>query len=132
MDVPSLQWRSSYESGHAAIDGQHRHLFALGRKLVDEVAANRPVGALVEVLSRNLVAHFEAEERLLAEAGFPGTVEHAREHARIVRDVRQLGARMAENPTLSSDAVEKLVFGVIAAHVLGSDPMFFHYLRARA
>ncbi|MES9960289.1 MAG: hemerythrin domain-containing protein [Sedimenticola sp.] len=57
----------------------------------------------IELFDRLLVhtqAHFEAENQLMHESGFPAIGEHKAEHERILGDMHRMGARVSLGNTL--------------------------------
>jgi hemerythrin len=78
-----LTWTPAYEIGVPEIDAQHRTLFERAGMLAAAVQAGEPYDRLEDLftyLARYAVEHFEAEERLMREVGYPGLAEHASQH----------------------------------------------------
>jgi hemerythrin len=88
----ATEWDPTLEIGHAEIDGQHREIFRRHEALVSAMASDgvADLGALFEFLGRYAVAHFAAEERVMAETRYPGANVHAAAHARFVREYAEL------------------------------------------
>jgi hemerythrin-like metal-binding protein len=90
-----------HELGVPEIDGQHRDIIATALDLVAalSISGEASVAPTLEVLSRYVLVHFEAEERWMRRAGYPRYGEHVARHdqlvARVVamtRDHAQAGA----------------------------------------
>lgn len=78
-------WCDEYANGIADIDRDHRNLLARANALVEKLLAQgtADAGADIAGLGEALDTHFEAEENLMNDAGFPARVEHSREHRRM-------------------------------------------------
>ena len=88
-------WDGRYETGHLAIDTQHRHLFSLVNDLHEALMAGRgkqAMGDTLRALASYTAEHFRCEEALMLQMEFPGTSDHQRKHAQLVSQVRQLMA----------------------------------------
>lgn len=73
---------------HSAIDDQHKSIFDLGIKVVENWRAGGSIDMLrpaVEELSNLMHSHFSFEERVLDEIGYDDLKNHAAEH-RTMRD----------------------------------------------
>src|SRR5512136_2487135 len=88
-----VSWDRSLETGDPEIDAQHRELFHRIDKLLAATADRRArseVGRLLTFLGDYVVSHFEAEERLMADSGYPEAAPHRDEHRRFVADYARL------------------------------------------
>jgi len=90
--MSAIAWSGRYSVGVAAIDDQHRQLFEIMNKLDEAIEKNRGERVLTQVL-REMVGytqeHFAFEEKLLAEAGFPGLEAHQARHRRLIQEVER-------------------------------------------
>jgi hemerythrin len=97
-----ISWDRSLETGEPEIDDQHRELFHRIDQLMaatQDRRARTEVGRLLTFLGDYVVGHFDAEERIMAEAGYPELPAHRDEHrhfvdeyARLFQDYRAEGA----------------------------------------
>jgi hemerythrin-like metal-binding protein len=98
-----IQWNESLQTGHAAIDADHRRLFGLLQKLGDSLQAPADTGALSELLltfHRHVRAHFEREETHMLEHGCPAYARNQSEHRRFAALLDDWATRCAqEGPT---------------------------------
>lgn len=124
-----LVWHEVYESGHAAIDADHRELFERANILMDiwlsglheQADILQACGRLME----HIVAHFHAEEAVLAQVGFCGLEAHQHAHEGLLRRAEQLHREVANGSCSLGAMLEFLVGDVIARHVFGPDREFF-------
>jgi hemerythrin len=89
---------SELTSGYEEIDGQHRALLQRVEVVVaaaqsDDLARTR--GALT-ALGDYLLSHFQAEESLMEESGYPERARHKTAHDLFMQDFAQLGKELGE------------------------------------
>jgi hemerythrin len=79
----SLEWTPALSVGVAEVDLQHQELFRRAERLIAALRAGDrgEVEPVLAFLEGYVVFHFEAEERLMRERGYPGLLEHAAAHA---------------------------------------------------
>jgi hemerythrin len=89
-------------TGHELIDEQHRELFQRISSILTashERRGREAVGGLLEYLGEYVVEHFEAEERVMNQADYPGREAHRAEHQLFLRDFVALRQEfLAEGP----------------------------------
>lgn len=76
-------WDPSLETGDAAIDDDHRHIYALANQFVDALRHDRGVEVLnqtLDALKSHAESHFRREEQEMTELRFPETELHLRHH----------------------------------------------------
>ena len=120
-------WDESYSVGHAELDAQHRRIFEVANSLpetLDEAARRRTVAMLYLHAHR----HFEAEERVMREAGFPGLEEHCRLHQEMIAQLDQVNSQTLVTDD-SAVRVKQIVYNWLTAHVLTADMAYARFLR---
>ena len=130
-----LTWHPSYECGHALIDKQHKALFRDANNLLDAMLCEQPAGRvteLIDALINDVVQHFQDEEIVYVEAGYPGAVEHTEIHRSLVEQAAQLANRFHGGNQVLGELFEFLAHDLIARHMLGEDREFFVYMSRRA
>lgn len=89
------------------------------------------MGGLFDFLREYAVHHFAAEERVMAEARYPGVNVHASAHARFVRELEEL--RVMYEATGASIAVavkaHTWIDDWLRAHIMGVDQGLATFLR---
>ena len=93
-----LDWKETYALGHREIDAQHKELFDL---ISQAEAAQTPdqLKPVLMLLYKHTREHFELEEGLMRQTGFPGLTAHAGYH----------NALLARLNTISKDVGKGLV-----------------------
>jgi len=91
-----LTWNSKYSVGVKTLDSQHTVLFGLLNDL-HEAMMKGQAQSLTGPLLRKLVdythTHFATEEKMLAEARYPGLADHKIKHRELIQKVEGYSAR---------------------------------------
>ena len=87
-------WSATLETGHPALDEQHRGLFHLHGEAVDRARGveGRPARTVLAELIDRTREHFAFEEGLMAEAGYPQREPHGKAHREFLVDLVALVA----------------------------------------
>jgi diguanylate cyclase (GGDEF)-like protein/hemerythrin-like metal-binding protein len=126
-----LVWSPAYASGHPVIDGQHQGLFRRANDLFDAVLYARPADeadAALDALVRDLVTHFQDEERIILQVGYPDTARHARVHAILLARTDERIQAFRGHRSGIGDLIGFLAHDVVLHHLLAEDRRFFPYL----
>ncbi|HEY7746514.1 MAG TPA: hemerythrin family protein [Desulfuromonadales bacterium] len=132
----SLRWTESLAVGHPSIDDQHRELIDRFRDLLLACKAGKgkeKVAELFGFLDAYVTSHFSAEEKLMAEQGYPGLLEHKSQHAWLAAKLAELkGTLLADGPTfhLVVEANQTLLNWIVE-HIRSTDVRFGKYLQGR-
>jgi hemerythrin len=78
--------------GYQPIDHDHQEFVSLLDKL--DSASNADFPALFQALYRHTEQHFEMENRLMQQTGFPAEGEHGGEHRRVLGEFKQFQTRV--------------------------------------
>ena len=135
----SIEWTPGCRIGHKAIDRQHRGLFSKVNRFVAAMRRAK-TGAeareLCAFLRRYVKEHFETEERVMREAGYPLRATHQQQHERFTRDFetldRELRERLPERRVFLLFRIQLLVVDWIVHHTMKVDRHFGRYLAGRA
>ncbi|CAA7618018.1 Diguanylate cyclase with hemerythrin-like metal-binding domain-containing protein [Candidatus Terasakiella magnetica] len=128
-----LVWRSTYESGHASLDTQHRNLFEHANNLLTAVIGERPtdeVAPQIEALVADLLDHFRDEEAVLRSIGYSGADEHAQTHQGLIGRAGELVENFTSGELALGDLFNFLAYDVVAKHMLSEDRKFFGQIQA--
>ncbi len=89
-------WRNEYLVGVPAVDAQHRRLFDLAEQLFEAMRTGQGkevTGRALQQLISYTASHFSAEERLMAQHGYPHLKEHRALHEALTREVLEFQKR---------------------------------------
>ena len=83
--------------GYAPVDEDHAVFVALLQQMGD--ADNVAFATLFPRLMAHTEQHFERENALMAQSGFPALAEHRGEHARVLGELHHFGRRVEKGLT---------------------------------
>jgi hemerythrin len=95
MSSPKIVWTDSLSVGAPLLDRHHQELARLINELADHLSAPADSKELLNILTAlDYYAgyHFEHEERVMAEHGFPGLEAHRNQHRRfsaVIAEIRR-------------------------------------------
>lgn len=129
-------WNPLMEIGIAEVDDEHRELVRqineLGQAMRRGEGRDR-IGELLGFLRRYAEQHFAREEKLMAEAGFPGFGEHRGRHEQFRRDLKAHEDAFVAAADERAVALELhgWVMKWLSTHTLYEDDTFARFLRER-
>jgi hemerythrin len=132
---PPLRWTPALAVGDPDLDDQHRELFRRGARLIEALRGGDrgEVVPTLAYLEAYVVHHFEGEERLMREVGYPGLAAHAAAH-RAFRDefAAMVGGLESGGPTvLLALTVHNWLAAWLREHLEGVDLELARFLVAR-
>jgi hemerythrin len=103
----AFEWTPDLSVGVDEIDKQHKELFKRINGLIvasSEGKGKQEIGSVVKFLESYVVFHFSAEEKYMAQQGYPGLAAHKQIHVRFLKDFSALKeefqAKGASTPVL--------------------------------
>ena len=130
-DLVRLVWREAVQSGHPAIDTQHRKLFDRANTLLSTLLEGRPKPECtqrIHELLEEIMNHFRDEEDILREARYPGVVAHTRCHTELLAKAVGLAGQFERDQLQLGELFIYLAHEVVAQHMFQEDRAFFPYL----
>jgi hemerythrin len=127
-------WDAKYTLNIAEIDRQHQKLFGLFNELYEAMQQGRGNDVIGEVLASVLLYtgyHFEYEEKLFRECGYPEEAAHRAEHAKLAEQARTLVQKLEAGKNDVTVATLKFLVDWLNDHILGSDRKYAPFLIAR-
>lgn len=127
-----VQWSDEFKTGEKEIDKEHWGLFALINDLGDKVAqgaARDSIGVTIEALVAYVDVHFEHEERLMRETGFPGLDDHLITHKALEQQVDEFKKDFEhDQDKFDFDRLMEFLSNWLSEHILKQDMKFaaFH------
>lgn len=135
----AIRWRDQYSVKNAEIDRQHKRLFEIGGSLYDIVSARDELDhydeilRIMEDLRSYTVYHFEFEEALMRQKGYPLLDAHMEEHATFIAELgRNTGADLDANQKETVLQLVMMVTDWITAHIMRTDMQYSDLLRDMA
>ena len=124
-----FEWDDSYCVENEELDGQHKNLFAFTNSLpehMDKVSIQRAILAVV----KHARTHFETEERMMKDIGYPGLEGHRELHNRLITRLNEV----CEQPLDQDDSTfrfKKLLSDWISDHIMHEDMGYVRFARQR-
>jgi len=84
--------RNPLQLGNAEIDNDHNNFAELVNRML--VADNPTFAVLFGELVEHTIEHFDRENQLMAEHGYPAQAEHRGEHSRVLGELAQFKKRV--------------------------------------
>ena len=131
-----LAWNNSYKIGNEQVDSQHYQLFVLLSELVSFCMSGSDKAKLQETLDFLLyytTRHFEDEEVLQIQCGYPDYQRHKQLHHEFRTAVDNLVKRFAKNGSSAelSYSVNRLVITWLLDHIQQEDKKIGEFLNSR-
>lgn len=129
-------WDPLMDTGIAEVDEDHRELVRrineLGQAMKQGEGRSK-VAELLVFLRQYAEGHFAMEEKLMADAGYPGLEEHRARHRQFRRDVGAQEDAFSKAPDERAVTLDLhgWLMKWLSNHTLYEDDTFGQYLRAR-
>jgi len=130
-----FEWKDEYSVQIPSIDAQHRNLFRIGAELNEAMRTGQGKAVLSKTLDRLVqytVVHFDTEERLMRQHGYPELAAHKAEHDALTTKVKEFQAELESGRALITVQLLQFVRDWLDHHIQGSDQKYAPYLRQRA
>jgi hemerythrin len=136
-------WDPALETGNAAIDDQHRRLFALANDLAEAIATcpvtdeglceedEDTLANAIFGLADYCVEHFADEEALMASIGYPQLSTHRSLHEQLSGETLRHAADYFNDEGIVPETLAPLFAEWLTSHILQHDMGFAAYLRER-
>lgn len=126
-----ITWHGHYSVNVPVIDNQHKKLIDLANQLYDAMRAGKGLDVLGPVLTELVdytAYHFECEERLLQQHGYPEHDEHKEQHDSLAEKARQFKDAFAQGQ--GSRAMDVMLFlsNWLNIHILEVDKRYAAFL----
>lgn len=116
-------WLDDYNIDRGVVDKEHQHLFELANVILSiENPAEQAelVKKSVKDLFDYMVVHFENEENLMREIGYPKFEQHAVKHKQIVQDMNDVILKCKHLEELT-EILKRCMFEWVVKHIMDED-----------
>lgn len=130
-DFLKVVWSSKFESGHEGIDAQHKELFDDSNEIFESILSIKTKEEQLESLMKimdDLKEHFDYEEEVLREIGYPEVNYHAVSHMNLINSSKLFIEKFEKEEVEVIEVLNFLIFEVIADHLYRQDRLYFPYL----
>lgn len=122
--TPSLLWSDLFATGIDELDADHRGIIAHANELLGRISSNYDkddVLATLEVIERDMRAHFGREERLIERINPDKLLAHRTGHLAIIARLRFLTERFQSDALPFEALVQFIVFEMCGQHMASED-----------
>lgn len=126
-----LSWSDAYAIGNALIDSEHRELFRLVNAFHDhwqEKRDQRSIAPLLNQLVAYAEMHFQHEEGIMGDAGYPKLPEHRRGHEAMVDTIFRLCKALEQGDERVEMDTVKFIKNWLLDHIVSNDYLFRDFL----
>lgn len=134
----SFKWKDEFKCNVSVIDEQHQGLFELGSRifymasLKDGIDHYDEIIKVLEELKEYTQYHFNFEEKLMLENGYPQYEIHKVEHDLFIKKIQRIGKKDLEDR--QSEAIMELITFVadwITSHILKTDMQYKEFFNQK-
>ena len=130
-----MNWTDKFSVGIPSIDAQHKKLVSMVNELFDAMKSGHgkdAVGKTLAGLIQYTLTHFDYEEKLFAQTGYPDTAAHKKEH----EDLKKKVVAMQEKIKIGTGAAQSMevmefLKNWLNDHILGTDKKYGPHLASK-
>lgn len=128
------KWDDKLKVNHPKIDQDHQLIIEKARELSEFMMKGQgkeKIISTVEFLSKYVKTHFEEEEKIQKQNGFPHFEEHQRNHKYFIEQLNTLTLKIKQDPSSSANVIElnKLISGWFINHIKKMDVEVANHIR---
>ena len=132
--MPFCEFTDDLRVGHDVIDHQHAALYDAVNRLNDALRSNRSrqeMGDILAFLRSYTVEHFQAEESLMRDTGYPDLETHHALHEDLLRQVLELEEKYTAGTMILSIMTMHFLKVWLTNHIQDEDRKLAAYLRTK-
>lgn len=130
-----MTWTEKLSVGVAVLDDDHKRLVAMVNELYDAMQAGHGkelLGAVLDRLVQYTRVHFEREQKLFEQTGYPAAAPHRQEHDTLTGQVLDVQRKyMAGASAALSIDVLRFLKSWLINHIQGSDQKYRSHLNSK-
>ncbi|NEQ46005.1 MAG: hemerythrin family protein [Leptolyngbya sp. SIOISBB] len=127
-------WRDEYHTGHPEIDQQHQQLFQLVNQIHHLTQSEQPDHAAIysqlNEFASCAITHFDLEEALMAQHGYPNFAVHCQTHRALVNKVQTLLTKFDQTAETQVAVVTEVLADWMVHHIRGEDRQMIRFFQA--
>lgn len=133
MPGKDLEWSDKFSTDIVSIDRQHQELIYLSQNLLEVLSTPDAHIAEKQTAFKDLVDHaldhFEYEERIMHNIGYPGYQEHLREHEELRVEIGHIAEDVMNGEAIDDwKGLVSLVQVWVLRHIVSSDSKIREYM----
>ena len=129
-----LSWNDQYLIGQSVIDEEHKMLFRLINDFHTHWVEKREHQEIARVLSKLIQygeLHFQDEERIMAQEGYPQLESHRAIHEKLIEEIFKLNEELADKSQLLGRDMTKFLKQWLVDHIVHNDYEFRNFLERK-
>lgn len=128
------KWEQKYVTGNGTVDSQHQQLFKLVNDLHDAMVQGKGKdvqGGALKALAKYCVEHFQMEERLMQQHGYPGYATHKRIHDDLTKKATEIIQGYESGKTVLPMTLASFLGDWVKNHIGQEDMKLVQFLHAK-
>ncbi len=129
-----IAWKAIYETSIVTLDNEHRELIVEINRLYEAIRDKREAEVLegiLTMLEKYTVDHFEHEEQLMSQYGYPDLEEHKKVHRDLIQTVEELKEKASSGTEDLAQQLLKFLRYWLLEHIVEVDKKYGEHLVAR-
>jgi len=132
--MEQITWTEKYSVGVARLDKQHQRLISMINRLLAEPHATTRSESIADLLSEMTayaLEHFETEEQMMRQCGFPRLDEHVALHDAFQENTAQFCLATMDGVETVPETMRKYLVEWLTHHILEDDMAYKPFLLER-
>ncbi|MBF0589246.1 MAG: bacteriohemerythrin [Magnetococcales bacterium] len=124
-------WREEFNVQVSGMDTQHKRLVEIANSIIEILRSTQDRGSLeraFETLEDYTKYHFDAEEKVMEQYGYPDLEEHKKLHATLMERVRQFRTDLQDIKSLQNIDFKTFFTNWLVQHILTEDRKYGTFL----
>lgn len=130
--MPQFEWSEIYSVGNERIDRQHQKLFDIANRYDHALQKNTGQKSLIQIFNELVDYtnyHFQEEEQMMLDCGFPDLNEHKRSHEKLVKLVMYYKQELDMGGMGVEQRALDFIKTWLSGHILGMDRKYRDYVK---
>ncbi len=130
MDI--INWTDDYSVGVTEMDNQHKKLFNMVNRLIEEqknLTDPKTIADLLTAMTDYSQEHFRAEEYIMAEYGYNRKNEQGKQHQAFIEKTISFYSATEIGPNILSNALLEFLSSWLIDHILKEDMMYKDFFK---
>ena len=133
--MPFFEWSDKYLLHIEPIDADHKNLFALANRIHAHITQGAGDAAIQQALGQLITyvqQHFDREERMMEQAGYPDLAEHRKTHRMLENIVSSMQrVQMSDPEAIDPDKLLEFLRDWLQNHIIKSDLQYEPWVSKR-
>jgi len=132
--MDTINWKNDFSVGVMEIDNQHKKLFAMINRLIEEQKQLTDPVTIAELLTgmtEYAEEHFRTEEFMMAEHGYEMKSEHELQHQAFIQKTGAFINAADVGPNILSNALLDYLGSWLVQHILKEDMKYKEFFKSK-